>query len=159
MLIFKLLQHGFDLSREGFCVFLLEFAVHDGPPLQTNLLHHRSLNFTIKIIRIAVSWELGSVAAHYNLTTINPLTLYLHWFFAYVDLPFVTQFFNLSLTLDFSHKGLHFFFAVISTLVKDPAHISHQIEVFAVIVSQASHFAQFRDKEYFSSSLGILCDH
>jgi len=77
--------------------------------------------------------------AHQNLTTFNTGAFDFKLLFAHLDLPLLTELFDLLLVLDFSHESLHLFLPFFSALVENLAHISHQIEVFAMIVRKASH--------------------
>jgi len=98
------------------------------------------------------------ILAHQNLTSFNAGAFDLELFFTHLDLPLLTELFDFLLILDFSHEILHFFLPLFSALVENLAHVSHQVEVLAVVISETSHQAEFRDEVDLTTGLLVFSD-
>jgi hypothetical protein len=147
-----------DLELEGVGLLLLERAMEDSPPLKRELLVHLSLDVLVKLLLTDMCLE-ALVLAHENLTSFNASTFDLELLLAHLYFPLLTQVFDLLLVLDLGHESLHLLLPLFSALVENFTHVSHQVEVFAMVVGEAGHQAQLGDKVDLATSLLVLGDN
>lgn len=92
----------FDLELERSCLLLLVRPVEDSPALQRKLFKHLSLNVLVKLLFTDMSLETPALA-HQNFTSVYACAFNFELVFAHLNLPLVTELFDLLLVLDLVH--------------------------------------------------------
>jgi hypothetical protein len=131
--------------------------MENSPSLQGELLKHLSLNVFVELLLTNMCLE-ALVLAHENFASFNPSALDLELLFSHLYFPFLTKLFDLFLILNLSHESLHFLFPLFSAFVENFTHVSHQVEIFAMIIGEASHQTQLRNKVDLATGFLVLGD-